>query len=329
MILIISSEDDKSTNDVIDWLRHYKQDFIRISEKDQVFIESFSMHGENIDLDLGLKGQVIPFRSLKSIWYRRGLFSPKTTQFSLSLESHEEETAISNQLFNDQRTALQFLVDLYGEKSINHQGQNSLNKLETLRKCALQGMHYPKTLVTGKKRELEKFFEENGVLINKNITPGVFIKKKGNYLQTATQLVTQKEIAQLPADFPVMLFQERIKKAFELRVFFLHNDFYASAIMSQLDEKTALDFRNYNMEKPNRCPPYVLPKTIESKLNKLMFSLGLNSGSIDLLVDEQGEYYFLEVNPIGQFFQVSYPCNYYLEQKLAKSLINGTIKRPL
>jgi hypothetical protein len=49
--------------------------------------------------------------------------------------------------------------------------------------------------------------------------------------------------------------------------------------------------------------------------------MNLNTGSIDLICTKSGEYVFLEVNPVGQFSMVSFPCNYYLEEKIADLLI--------
>ena len=92
------------------------------------------------------------------------------------------------------------------------------------------------------------------------------------------------------------------------------------AIFSQNDEQTQLDYRNYNRVKPNRNIPYILPKDIETKLQKLMDKLDLNTGSIDMMVTTEGEYVFLEVNPTGQFGWVSENCNYYLEEKIAHCL---------
>ena len=47
----------------------------------------------------------------------------------------------------------------------------------------------------------------------------------------------------------------------------------------------------------------------------------MNTGSFDFILTSEGEYVFLEVNPIGQFGMVSYPCNYYLEEKIVDLLI--------
>lgn len=92
------------------------------------------------------------------------------------------------------------------------------------------------------------------------------------------------------------------------------------AIHSQLDAKTNVDFRNYNFEKPNRTIPYDLPKGIKNKIDKLMKELKLNCGSLDMILDLENNYYFIEVNPVGQFGMVSNPCNYYLHKQIAEYL---------
>ena len=103
--------------------------------------------------------------------------------------------------------------------------------------------------------------------------------------------------------------------------FYMDGEFYSMAILSQADESTKVDFRKYNGAKPNRFIPYELPQIIKDQLTTLLNSLELNTGSIDLLVDESDNFYFLEINPVGQFGMVSLPCNYFLEKKVALNLI--------
>ena len=93
------------------------------------------------------------------------------------------------------------------------------------------------------------------------------------------------------------------------------------AIFSQQNGKTKIDFRNYDNKMPNRNVPYNLSQNVELKLIKFMNRIGLNSGSIDLILTPDDEYIFLEVNPVGQFGMVSYPCNYFLEREIAAILI--------
>jgi D-alanine-D-alanine ligase-like ATP-grasp enzyme len=62
---------------------------------------------------------------------------------------------------------------------------------------------------------------------------------------------------------------------------------------------------------------------VEKKIYILMKRLGINSGSIDMVYTKDGRFVFLEVNPVGQFAQVSMPCNYFLEREIAYELSNA------
>ncbi|MBU3050633.1 hypothetical protein KNV96_21075, partial [Chryseobacterium indologenes] len=106
-------------------------------------------------------------------------------------------------------------------------------------------------------------------------------------------------------------------KEYELRVFHLKGKNYSMAIFSQNDPTTSVDFRNYNQEKPNRFIRYQIPKDLDRKVTKLMKALNLQTGSIDIIKGIDGEYYFLEVNPFGQFRMTSYRCNYNLHYEMA------------
>ena len=55
-----------------------------------------------------------------------------------------------------------------------------------------------------------------------------------------------------------------------------------------------------------------------------MDSLNYNMGSLDVIKTKEGKYVFLEINPYGQFGMTSVPCNYYLDEKIAKFLIDET-----
>ena len=214
------------------------------------------------------------------------------------------------------------------KKTINKHNDIFINKLEILKLATDIGLKTPDTLVTDNKNDLLIFKKKYKSIITKNFSQGIFISSNDKILGNSTKIVDQKMMSIIPSEFHYMLFQEMLEKIIELRVFFLDGKFYASAIFSQNNEKTKIDFRNYDFEKPNRTPPFILPQNIQNKLLKLMNKINLNSGSIDILITKNKEYVFLEVNPIGQFSQLSIPCNYYLDRKIAEQIkkrIYGTI----
>lgn len=322
MILIVSSEDDVSTNHVIDWLEFYNAKYIRITTNTKIKVTRLNITNMEINGSIEINEKSIELSSIQSIWYRRsGLRLLFESLHSNICEQLDRD--VNNQIYTEFNVMREFLWSFFEKKSINLEKDNDTNKLIALNYCKLIGLKIPDTLITSKKDELIKFKRKNKEIITKNYSPGLFIGNDNGYFTSSTQIVTDGMIAKLSTEFIPMLFQKNIQKSFEIRAFYLKGAFYSSAIFSQNDEKTKIDFRNYNFSKPNRTPPFKLNRNIEYKLRKLMSLLNLSSGSIDLLVDTKGDYYFLEVNPVGQFRQVSIPCNYRIEEKLALNLIHN------
>jgi ATP-GRASP peptide maturase of grasp-with-spasm system len=283
------------------------------------------INNENCDFLIGFLDIEIWLSQLTSIWYRRSWIELEKGTYSSSLNK-DILKEINNQLHSEFFYLSDFIGKYLKANMLNRRSDVTLNKLDVLKRAASFGLKIPSTVVTSRKSTLKKFLSSNEA-ISKNFSPGIFVKHEGVFLNGYTTKVTSEMILDLPDKFHPMLFQEYIEKAFELRCFYLNGDFYCSAIMSQVDEKTKIDFRNYNFEKPNRTPPFNLPPVLKSQLMDLLQILELNSGSIDLLVTPQGDFVFLEVNPIGQFSQVSKPCNYFLEKRIANSLIHNLHER--
>lgn len=320
MILIISSKDDRTTNDVIDWLRFYKMPFLRISSEDVVDLTNVNISGLRNDIEFEVRCQKYKLSDFISVWYRRNWIKINFNVYENTNSTLSEE--VNKQLLTEIGTLSGFLLNCIELKSLNRPQDMFINKLSVLRICKEFEINIPETIITTKKKSLINFFNKKEKIISKNYSQGVFVEYENSYLNSYTMLVSKSVISELPDSFHPMMFQEYIEKSYEVRSFYLNEKFFSSAIMSQNDEKTKIDFRNYNDQQPNRTPPYILPKIIENKLISLMNNLKLNSGSIDLIVNSKGEYYFLEVNPIGQFSQVSKPCNYFLENEVSKFLIN-------
>ena len=198
----------------------------------------------------------------------------------------------------------------------------SANKIESLIKAQSLGINIPHTLVCKNKDELSDFKEE--AIITKGIQESAafsYINNKDDNnkelygICNYTTEINASNIDNIPDEFQYSKFQEKLNKALELRIFFLVDKFYTMAIFSQNNPKTSVDFRHYDDLFPNRTVPFNLPNDISNKLLKLMGKLNLDTGSIDMIITKEGKYVFLEVNPVGQFGMVSYPCNYYLEKK--------------
>jgi hypothetical protein len=182
--------------------------------------------------------------------------------------------------------------------------------------------------VTTERDELRRFCAAHGTVVTKPIGEVELFVHGGRRHFMYTAELDLEAVERLPPRFAPSLFQERLEKSYELRVFYLDGDCWAMAIFSQLDRQTRTDFRNYNKLRPNRNVPYRLRPDTAVALSRLMRELELETGSIDLVRTPDRREVFLEVNPVGQFGMVSKPCNYGLERKLAEHLLRLAGSRP-
>ena len=319
MILILSLSHDQSTSNVIDWLLYYNSKFIRINHQEMIDAE-IHISNDYINIQF-VSGKILDLSTIKKYWYRRGnfIFSDKYLKGNQAIINtiNQDKLINNNDIVNYIHNYLKNNIS-----SINSYNDNFINKLDELELASKVGLNIPFTLITSSRKSALDFINTHNKIITKSIKNSINFEIDQYSYYFNTTILNKHDIEEFPETFSPIKLQNYIEKAFELRVFFLDGKFYSSAIFSQNDEQTKIDFRNYNESNPNRVVPYSLPQELQLKLNEFMRILNLKSGSFDIVVTEEGKYVFLEVNPIGQFTQVSVPCNYYLEKEMAILLSN-------
>src|ERR1700740_1427101 len=76
-VLIISSDIDRSTSEVLEWLIFKKQPFIRLNGNVCFALDNIEINKQKNDLTLTCGHEVISVKDVKSFWYRRGSISLK------------------------------------------------------------------------------------------------------------------------------------------------------------------------------------------------------------------------------------------------------------
>jgi len=326
-VLIISMDFiEPSTDMVADWIKHLGHNFTRFNGDTLESLEINTLISSKNNLDLTIENKRVKKR-YHSIWYRRwsNLKSHKAivnlcSNYLDSVLSHAINNNISYNAYSVEQAIKKMFIT---KKWLTNSSQTSVFKINVLMLAKKKGLLIPEFILTTRKTHLVEFYKEkNEKIIVKDLdSPFHYTSNKNNYL-TYTELVTAKTLNTLPESFHLSFFQEYIEKEYEVRTFFLKDKLYSMAIFSQADKATTVDFRKSNYMKPNRTVPYRLPKQTEKKLRILMKELNLETGSIDIIKSPNDNYYFLEVNPIGQFGMVSEPCNYNLELEIAHYLIS-------
>ncbi len=325
MILIFSKSGDPSTLDVMRWIDH-------LSDAKVVRINADQKYGVDLtfsEADFVIRVDDDEFRlaDVSSAWLRKGnfwfkdLFPAVTAPGRPALTRH-----LSQKLDRENRTLRDHFHYVLKKRCsvLGSTSGSSPNKLVVLERARELGLRTPPFSVSTSRQHARGLVESDCGYVTKAMSDGLYlfdtVQSKAGYF-TYTEMLEAQSLSGMPEHMSPSFFQRYIDKAFELRIFFLDDSFRAAAIFSQDDEQTKVDYRKYNEEKQNRVVPFRLPEEIESKLSLLARELGLNTGSFDMIVDQRGEFHFLEVNPVGQFGPLSESCNLAIERMIAERLL--------
>jgi len=320
---------ESTTETVTDWLERLGGRYFRLNVEDLQYPSSFSY--EPLDGVLRIHDhftraeQTIKLDEVRVVWYRRwsyfgkycknhvdAVYDQPHKQYELADYLSQEMNAVGKAIFAGLRSA-HWLSDAHTSKT---------DKMMMLMRAKEVGLDVPATIIATTRDAMIEFAGRHERVITKALGLGGYISGLQDHSVAAyTSTVSEDTLRDQPPVFFPSLMQATVDKAYELRCFVLGDEVHSMAIFSQGDSQTSVDFRRYNRDTPNRTVPYQLAAPVRDKLLALFRALGLDTGSADLIRTRDGRYVFLEINPIGQFGMVSIPCNYGLEEKVARHLI--------
>lgn len=177
------------------------------------------------------------------------------------------------------------------------------SKLLQLKIAAKVGLKIPKTIVSNNPEEIKKFFEQDSIgTIYKTLYPMGWTQGK-DIRMAYTKEVKINELPDLALKMTPGIFQEKIPKAYELRVTYFGKCPIAVKLYSQEHPKGAMDWRYIPIQQL-AVEEYNLPEVVNKKCQEFMSQLGIVFGCFDFIVTPNNEYYFLEVNESGQFLWI-------------------------
>ena len=330
---------DVSTDKVMDWLNCFGKVVLRINSTDfQEFVKNVSISNESSTIHFFFRGLSFTEEDIEAVWFRRHAYTFNQNDSEIDLIDGNSSynlkgtnyEVVSQNLQQEFNTVRDYVFYRLQKKTIvlGHWKENHENKLKVLDLAVKFGLNIPSSKVITRVKELNEEFDKSSKLITKSLSyaPGIFLEELKTPISSFTTKLSDFKDKVKSEHFFWSLVQKEIEKEIEIRVFYLNGNCYSMAIFSQSSKETSTDFRNYDTNRPNRTVPYQLPEDIEDKLILLMNELQLNTGSIDLLLDKNDNYIFLEINPVGQFGMVSMPCNYFLEKRIAEYLSNHASK---
>lgn len=167
------------------------------------------------------------------------------------------------------------------------------------------GLSVPETIISNDLAVIKTLSSRYAQIIVKPLSFAGF-SWGGTQYGCFTNILTAKDVDMLQSEdlsYAPAIFQQRINKFQELRVTVIGEAIFACEIQTEPGSVENIDWRIETIvELPHRIVE--LPKNIADRLKQLLSLMGLNFGAFDLILDETGTYYFLEVNPNGQYYWI-------------------------
>lgn len=317
MILILSYKGyEQGTDPVSEWLLYYKYPFRKIVVEDLLTSHLLidAQKGEVVLDGVNLTKEV------HTVFYRR--FKKNLNTYN-GIDLGTISDRINKESSFELNSTIDFFFFLLKDKLwIPQSTAFSVNKEIVLFTARKLGLNVPKSIVTTSKSDLIKFRKLVKGVIYKPIE---FISyyQTGYYTYNSyTTPLSRAMLNRIPDTFFPSLFQELIDAEYEIRIFYLDEHFYSSAVLRpQFSNDHNVDIKLDFDKIETDWVAYELPNDVKEKIILLMKTLELITGSIDIIKCRDGKYYFLEVNPVGQYLAPSYLCNYNIPKIISEWLI--------
>lgn len=311
MILCITHSKDFYNIDIFfDYLKAKGISYFRLNSDRLNHSQRISIHEDFFELT-DEYGNKLDSKTIQAVWHRKS--------WRISIPEELDETYA--QIFLKEYASLQYnLLTLLEEVPwINPlQNENKIdgNKIHQLKLAKKNNLTVPETIFSNDPEKITGFFHEkcNGKMIAK--LHGVISKSMGGENLLSTQIINENSLENIEdIEYCPMIFQPYIEKEYELRIVYLDGEFFTGKI----NNSEYTDWRIANGD--YFWSEYLLPEHIRTNLTAMMKEIGLYIGAIDMIRGQDGNYYFLEVNPQGEWGMLQKELNFPIAERIADNLI--------
>ena len=311
-ILIISNKHDYSTDHITFQLHKMGASYLRLN-RDQ-FLEfniSFipteqKLFGETNNFSFEISAKL-----LNSIYFRAPVYLRDNYQPDLSPDE---------QLSRSQWAAfIRGLTVFDNVLWVNHPQATYKAEIKSYQLYIAKkiGFDVPDTIITNTGQHLNKIRQENGRFVIKTLDPVILsIDHREAFIYT--NFIEYDELKKANLSNAAVILQQALIPKVDIRVTVVGNFTFAVDIR-QNNKGIEKDWR---LEKNNvRYTKINLPNDIENRCITLVKELELEFGAIDLALCD-GKYYFLEINPTGEWAWLMDHTKLEIDKAIAKLLVH-------
>jgi glutathione synthase/RimK-type ligase-like ATP-grasp enzyme len=317
MILIITNRADITSDLLVLRLQERNIPYYRLNT--EAFPSKISLHivftpnfaGSIYDKETDRK---IDFSEIRSVYYRRPSFPRPSID---NADESRKQFAILESL----QAFRGFIENLdcfwVSRPSRIRYAENKITQLNVARKI---GFKVPKTVISNNPKNVIDFIDcnKNDVVI-KPVKSGFVSDEEIIFTNVinSEKIVSPNRIMKIPS-----IYQQYIRKKYDIRVTVFGEKVFPVEIHSQGPPDSRIDWRkssDLNMVQKE----HVIPKKIQENCLRMTSYFGLEFGAIDMVLSPKNEYFFLEINPNGQWAWLEQRTNYKLTDTLIDLLLIG------
>lgn len=250
-------------------------------------------------------GEPVRLDAVETIWHRRRYLPPAGARL----------TPLDQQYF--QREWTEMIAGVFASLDrawfVNDPDrQGAAVKPLQLRLAERLGLRIPDTLITNDPEEAAAFIDRHERrVVHKALSP-----PRHRFLATKAWSESDRPLLDTLVLAPA-IFQETVTDCRELRLTVIGDRVFAAEF------RPAAGLIDGRLDLATAYRPHTLPPDLASRLVALVRRLGLIFSTIDMKLTDEGEYVFLELNPMGQYLYVEILAGLPLTAAMAQLLADG------
>lgn len=316
MILILSNKWDVTVDFVVRELQARDHPFLRINTEDlhdykvTTEIPDFSIHVENERTEIDVAGEV------GAVWYRR----PGQAFEFIKSEDQPWSEGILEYIREQWRAWVQSLQAVDGVTWVNDPLANLKmeSKIRQLRLASDLGFQIPETLITNVPDNVQSRYSKwDGEMVSKALSSPLITGKDLDKFVFSVSL-DEPPHGNDGLEISPVIFQEAIVPKRDYRVTVVEDKVLSVKVVGENRFEVPLDWRT---EKENvEFVETDLPNRVEQLCREYVRRGNLKFGAIDL-IERDGEFFFLEINPNGEWGWLQKPWGIPIAENLSEVLI--------
>jgi hypothetical protein len=312
-ILIVSNKHDFATDHISFQLKQLGASYLRLN-RDQ--FSDFTIGFVPTDPRLygrtkNLTFEVTP-NTLKSVYFRAPVYLRDTYQPNLSPDE---------QLQHSQWAAfVRGLTVFENALWVNHPHATYIAEIKPFQLYLAKkiGFDVPDTVITNCITDARSVVGKTSEMVMKTLDP-VLLRVGDRDAFIYTNLIASAELLEADISTSPAVFQEALTPKTDIRVTVIRQSVFAVEI-TQDGRGVEGDWR---LQKNSvQYTPIHLPPEIHEKCVRLLRELGLEFGAIDL-AHSRSKYYFLEINPTGEWAWLIDQANLEIDRRIAEVLLGS------